>query len=389
MAGSARSGARYGREGANAVRTFIDLLRSDWQMWTRNRQALFWTFFFPVLLMGLMGVVFGNENAFQAKLAIVNQDGSEGSKLLVTGFRQVKALKVSELRSEAVALAELRNGTYSAVLVLPKGMSTKFVLDAKTGGITGQAKLPFYYDNSSLIQAGTVQGVVDQVVQQMGYLATKTKPAFMLQPRGVAAKGFKYIDFLVPGIVAMSLMTTGIYGISGTFVTYRERGVLRRLKATPMPLGSFISSRVLMQLFVALLQAGLVLATGSLLFHVHVGGAGTWLQMAVLAILGSASFVTIGFFVASVSKNIEIAAALSNVIGTPMMFLSGIFFPMDSAPHWIQPVVHAMPLKYLADAMRAVIIQGHSLGYVWLDMVVLVGVALVFLAFSVRFFKWE
>ena len=334
------------------MRTFLDLLRSDIQMWTRNRQALFWTFFFPVLLMGLMGVVFGRDNAFVAKLAIVNQDGTAGSKLMLTGFKQVKALTISEVADRAKAMQALRNGDYAAVLVLPKGMSSHFTVDPKTGALAGHVQLPFYYDNSSLVQAGTVTGVVTQVVQQMGFAATKSQPAFVLQARGVAAKSFKYIDFLVPGIVAMSLMTIGIYGISGTFVAYRERGVLRRLKATPMPLGSFIGSRVLMQLFVSLVQAALVLATGALLFHVNVGGAGTWARVGVLAIVGSASFVTIGFFVASISKNIEIAAALGNVIGTPMMFLSGIFFPMDNAPGWIQPVVHAMPLKYLADAMR-------------------------------------
>ena len=363
------------------MHTFLDLLRSDIQMWTRNRQALFWTFFFPVLLMGLMGVVFGRDNAFVAKLAIVDHVASAQSGRLVGVFQKVSALKTTTVISESKAIAALKDGTYAAVLVLPKDMPQQF--------LAGQVKLPFYYDSSSPVQAGTVTGVVTQVVQQMGYAVTGTQPKFQLQSQAVAAKSFKYIDFLVPGIVAMSLMTVGIYGISGTFVAYRERGVLRRLKATPMPLGSFIGSRVLMQLFVSLVQAALVLTTGALLFHVNVGGAGTWARVGVLAIVGSASFVTIGFFVASISKNIEIAAALGNVIGTPMMFLSGIFFPMDNAPAWIQPVVHAMPLKYLADAMRSVVIQGHSLWSVRVDMLVLVGVALVFLTLSVRFFKWE
>ena len=363
------------------MRTFYDFLKSNLLIWGRNREALFWTFFFPVLLMGLMGVVFGQGNAFQAKLAIVDQGNTPQSRLMVSAFKKVTALTTTTVASETQARADLKDGTYAAGLVLPQDMIQQFQ--------KGQALLPFYYDNSSLVQAGTVNSVVSQVVQQMGYVATNTQPKFKLESQGVAAKGFSYIDFLVPGIVAMSLMTTGIYGISGSFVALRQRGVLRRLKATPMPLGSFISSRVLIQLLVALIQTALVLGTGALLFHVNIGGAGTWLRVAVLAIIGSASFVTIGFFVASVSKNVEIAAALGNVIGTPMMFLSGIFFPMDNAPSWIQPVVHAMPLKYLADAMRSVVIQGHSLWSVRLDMLILVGVALAFLTFSVRFFKWE
>lgn len=364
-----------------AVRTFLDFIRSDFQMMRRNGQALFWTFFFPVLLMGLMGVVFGQDNAFVAKLAIVNQDGSAGSKTMISVFEKIAALKTSVVADRSTALDDLKNGTYAAVLVLPKDMPQQFQ--------AGQVKLPFYYDNTSLVQAGQVTGVVTQVVEQMGYQVSGTQPKFALQAQGMAAKAFNYIDFLVPGIVAMSLMTTGIYAVSGVFVSYREKGVLRRLKATPMPLGSFVSARVLMQLLVALVQAGLVIAVGVLAFGVNIGGWSTVGPVAMLSLVGAGSFVTIGFFIAAISKNVESAAALGQVVGTPMMFLSGIFFPMDNAPAWIQPVVHAMPLKYLADAMRSVIVQGHTLWYVRWDILILLAVGAVFLGLSVRFFRWE
>jgi ABC-2 type transport system permease protein len=231
--------------------------------------------------------------------------------------------------------------------------------------------------------------VVAQVVEQMGYQITRTQPKFELQAQGVSAKSFDYIDFLMPGIVAMTLMTTGIYAVSGVFVSYREKGVLRRLKATPMPLSGFVGARVLMQLVLALIQAGLVIAVGVFAFGVNVGATATLWRVAVLSLVGAGSFVTIGFFIASISKNVESAAALGQVIGTPMMFLSGIFFPMENAPAWIQPVVHAMPLTYLADAMRNVIIQGQTLWYVRWDILVLVGVGALFLGLSVRFFRWE
>jgi ABC-2 type transport system permease protein len=109
----------------------------------------------------------------------------------------------------------------------------------------------------------------------------------------------------------------------------------------------------------------------------------------VLALIGSGSFVSIGFFVAAISKNVEAAAALGQVIGTPMMFLSGIFFPMDNAPAWIQPVVKAMPLYYLANAMRDVMIKGFALWAVRWDILILLAVIAVFFVSSVRFFRWE
>jgi ABC-2 type transport system permease protein len=356
------------------MRTFWDFIRSDVQMTVRNKQALFWTFFFPVLLMGLLGIVFGQQNAFTPKVAIVNQDGGPLSQTMIMTLHLVPALKVSQVADQQTALADLKNGDYAAVLVLPKGLQQNFK--------NSTTPLPFYYDNSSLVQAGTVIGVTQQVLQKMADALTGATPKFALQQQAVAAKGFSYIDFLVPGVIAMALMSNGIYAVSGTFVTYRQKGVLRRLRATPMPIGSFITARVLVHLVLALIQAGLVLLVGVGAFHVHVTGTDTLLKVGLLALIGSSS-------VASVSKNIEIAEALGQVIGTPMMFLSGIFFPMDNAPAWIQPVVHAMPLKYLADALREVIIKGQTLWFVRWDILILMIVTIVFLGLSVRFFQWE
>ena len=363
------------------MRTFWDFVKADVQITARNRQALFWTFFFPVLLMFLLGVVFGQPGSFTTKLAIVNEDHGPMAAAMVAVFRKVDALKVSALDSEPAALKSLRNGDYAAVLVLPAGLEQRFD--------KGASALPFYYDNSSLAQAGTVTMVTQQVVNGFAEQASGAHPRFELSSRGITSSGFNYISFLVPGVVAMALMTNGIYGVSGSFVAYRQRGVLRRLKATPMPLPSFVGSRVLVHLFLALIQAALVIAVGVVLFHVHMAAGPTLARMAVLALIGSGSFVAIGFFVAAVSKNVETAAALGQVIGTPMMFLSGIFFPMDNAPVWIQPVVKAMPLYYLANAMRDVMIKGFALWAVRWDITILLLVTAVFLVCSVRFFRWE
>ena len=363
------------------MRTFWNFVKADVQITVRNRQALFWTFFFPVLLMFLLGVVFGQSGTFKTTLAIVDEDHTPAATTLVAVFKRVDALKVSSLASRAAAVKAVRNGDYAAALVLPPGMAGKYA--------AGDLAMPFYYDNSSLAQAGTVTLITQQVLTGYANAASGTKAKFELQSRGIAGEGFNYISFLVPGVVAMALMTNGIYGVSGTFVTYRQRGVLRRLKATPMPLPSFVGSRVVVHLFLALIQAALVIAVGVGLFHVKMAPGPTLARMAVLSLVGSGSFVTIGFFVAAVAKNVEIAAALGQVIGTPMMFLSGIFFPMENAPAWIQPIVKAMPLYYLANAMRDVMIKGFALWAVRWDVVVLLLVTGVFLILSVRFFRWE
>jgi ABC-2 type transport system permease protein len=136
-----------------------------------------------------------------------------------------------------------------------------------------------------------------------------------------------------------------------------------------MPLTSFISARVLMHLVTALIQAALVIAVGVFLFNVHVASGPTLLKVGILALIGSSSFVTM---VLRRRRGQERGDPPRwNIIGTPMMFLSGIFFPMENAPAWIQPIVKALPLTYLANALRDVFIKGASLWFVRWDILVL------------------
>jgi len=363
------------------LKTFWDFVRADLQMTLRNKEALFWAFFFPILLMGLLGVVFGQEGAFTAKLAIVDHDKGPVASTMKAVYKQVDALKVTEVADEQEAMAALRDGDYAAVLVLPAGLQRSWK--------AGSVELPYYYDDSSPVESGTVNSVVAQVARSFEEKATGVAPKLALRAQGVAALGFDYIDFLMPGIIALAIMTNGIYGVSATFVTYRQKGVLRRLKATPLPLGSFVSANVLVHLIRSLITAGLVLVVGVVLFGVHVTGAEVLLKTAVLSLIGSGAFVALGFYIAAIARNTEIAAALAQVIATPMMFLSGVFFPMENAPAWIQPIIKVLPLTYLVNALRDVIIKDRTLWFVRWDILILTATGLLFLGLSVRYFRWE
>jgi ABC-2 type transport system permease protein len=363
------------------MRAFLDFLRAFTLMFLRNRQALFWTFFFPVLLMGLLGIVFGGGMGGSLNLAIVRLDNGAVASTLVKSFQNVDGVKVSEAVSESEALDELRSGKVQGVLVLPHGLEKSF---SRSKGTT---VLPFHYDNSNLATAGQVTSITQQVVQGVGNAISKVQPKLAIVPQGVKSKNLDYLDFLVPGIVALSIMQTAIFGIAGTIVTYKEKGVLRRLRATPMPMSGFMGANVVMRIVTGLIQMVIVLAVGMLLFHVQVNGS--LLALSVVAVIGAGAFVSLGFVIAAFSKNQEVAQALMNVVQTPMMFLSGIFFPMTNAPSWIQPIVKVLPLTYLANALRAVVIDGVGLWAVRWDLVILLGATGVFVITAVRFFRWE
>jgi ABC-2 type transport system permease protein len=363
------------------MRAFLDFLKAFTLMFLRNRQALFWTFFFPVLLMGLLGIVFGRGFGGDINLAIVKLDDGMVANVMMQAFKNTDGNTVSQPATEDEALAQLKDGTVQGVLVLPPDLQQRF-----TEG-DGTMRLPFHYDNSDLATAGQVVGLTQQVVESVGNGIARVQPKLGLRPLGVKSQDLNYLDFLVPGIVALSIMQTAIFGIAGTIVTYKEKGVLRRLRATPLPMRSFMGSNVTMRVVTALIQTAIVLIVGIVLFHVAVNGS--LLLVALVAIVGAGCFVSLGFAIAAVSKNQEVAQALMNVVQTPMMFLSGIFFPMNNAPAWIQPVVKILPLTYLANALRAVIIDDASLWAVRWDLLILLAATGAFVVMAWRFFRWE
>jgi ABC-2 type transport system permease protein len=208
-----------------------------------------------------------------------------------------------------------------------------------------------------------------------------------ISTQGIQGRNINYVDFLVPGVLAMSIMNGGIVGLSAAFVTMRERGVLRRIKVTPFPLIGFITARVATQLLVALCQVAILFGLAKLIFNLDI--VGSLLEVVVLIFLGSLAFLTIGFFVAGVSRKQESATALAQLISFPMLFLSGVFFPLDQEPTWLQYLAKVLPLTYLVDGLRQVMVYGASLANLWGDLLALVLTTAIGLALAVRFFRWE
>ena len=346
------------------------------KMTLRNRQSLFWLLVFPIFMMGLFGIIFGNDQG-EAKLSIVDLDKSSLAQSITEGLGKVGKVKLEE-DSRAAGLDKLKKGKVDAVLVLEKGFSRGFP--------QRPAAIKLYYDPSSArsqMMNGTVSAVLSGIERSM----IKAPPLITITSRSVQSDQFNYIDFLLPGILAMSLMNSGLYGVANATVSRREKGVLRRLKLTPMPLSQFIGAGIINQLIMSLMQAALLITVGRYAFGVKfVGGM---VPLLITVVIGSLCFITIGFVIASFAKTAETAATLGNVIGMPMMFLGGVFFPVDNVPAWIKPVIQVLPLKYLADSLRGIMLQGQTLAAVQDNLLILLGLTAVLFLISVKFFRWE
>lgn len=343
------------------------------KMTVRNRTALFWLLAFPVLFIVLFGFLLGGSD-FSVTVGIAGADSSPQAAQVTEQMQGVSAFEVHTGDREA-EMEALREGDRAVVVVFEPGAQA------------GQTAAHIYFDQSDPQTSQIAVSAVQQFLSEANQAITGAPQAIVATVEGVSTDQIRYIDFLVPGILAMSIMNNGLIGLSSAFVTYRERGILRRIKATPFPLWSFILARIVTQVLIAVVQAGILIAVGMMLFDLKI--VGDWLSVAAAVTLGSLAFLSIGFLISGFARNTEVADSLSNAIAFPMMFLSGVFFPVDSAPAWLQPITKVMPLTYFANALRDIMVHGATVFAVWGDVMVMIGTAVVGLVLAVRFFRWE
>ena len=171
--------------------------------------------------------------------------------------------------------------------------------------------------------------------------------------------GARYIDFLIPGLLGMNLMNSGMWGVGFALVDYRQRKLLKRYVATPMRRGDFLLALMSSRLVLMIPELGLLLAFGIFVFHMRV--AGSWLAILLLGTLGAATFAGLGLLTASRAQKIESVSGLINLVMMPMWIFSGVFFSYERFPAVVQPLIRALPLTALNDALRATILQGAPL----------------------------
>lgn len=348
------------------------MVLANLRMTVRNRTALFWNIAFPALFIILFGYLIGN-SSFSFDVGIVGSDTSPVSKDVTQQMQQTDAFKVKTGLKDS-ELSALNDGRRSVVVVFSQGDN-------------GQTKADVYWDQKDLQQGQIALSAVRQFLSQANASLTTGDRPLAVNVQAVTSTSLRYIDFLVPGILAMSIMNSGMIGLASAFVTYRERGILRRIKATPFPLSQFIGARILSQLVIAVAQAIILIVLAKLLFDLHI--TGNIVAVLIMVVLGSLAFLALGFVIAAFARNQETADSLANAFTFPMLFLSGVFFPVDSAPTWLQPVMAIMPLRYLADGLRSLMVRGDTLPQVWLSIIVMLGTGAVGFLLAMRFFRWE
>jgi ABC-2 type transport system permease protein len=276
---------------------------------------------------------------------------------------------------------DLRNrvveGDMTLVLVLPPGFR----------GDEEPSELTMLIDASEARQTAMLRPVVEQALLEVERELRGIETLFPLEVVDIQARSQRYIDFLVPGLLALTIMQISVAGSGYNIVEYRRKGILKRLFVTPVRPGSFIGGLVVARLVITVVQVSFLLAMAVLLLDVPI--VGSVLNLFILIPFGSAIFLSLGFFMGSIAKTQQAIMLLGNLITLPQIFLSGIFFSIDSMPEALQPVARLLPLSFLATGARDVIVNGVGL----LDQIPTIIGMLVWLAIAltlaIRMFRWK
>lgn len=329
----------------------------------REPEVVFWVFAFPLLLALGLGIAFRNKPEETIPVAIVSGNGSaDAQSLLARGPGQER------FKTEVLSADEARKG-------FRLGKFDLVVEPQANGGVE------YLYDPARPESVLAKTQVNDALQAAAGRKDTLTTNAV-----ASSEPGSRYIDFLIPGLLGMNLMNSGMWGIGFALVDMRQRKLLKRLVGTPMRRGDFLLALASSRLILMIIEVGLLLAFGVIFFHMRVlGSIGA---IALIAGLGSLTFGGVGLLTASRAQKIESVSGLINLVMMPMWIFSGVFFSYERFPAVIQPLIKALPLTALNDALRASILEGTPLVHQWSRLLIMILWGGISFVLALRWFRW-
>ena len=359
------------------MRATLAIVRSVVRDTRRNRTALFFTLLIPIFFMVIFGLAFGNSP--KLNIGIADQDGTGASIEFVAQMKQISALAITT-GSQSTLLNDLHNDSLDAVAVLPNGFGS-----AVSGG--APIAVPVYENENSPQSAPLAVSALNQVIAGYDQHLTGQPPRITLATTSVSTNDVSTLDFFLPSLIAYIVLQAGIQLVAMGLADMRERRVLRRFLATPLRPAQVVGGQLIGRSVTVLLEVLVLIIVGVDVFHAHTYGSWALAWLAIL--VGTIAFVSIGFLITSFVRTSDAARGASAAVTFPMMFLSGVFIPIDQFPAGLQNAVHVLPLTFLADALHQVLNDGAGFSSIAVDLLVLAAWAVVSLGIAVRFFRWE
>src|ERR1700678_105604 len=309
----------------------------------REPEVVFWIFVFPLLLAAGLGIAFRDKPADVTWVAIIDNAGAQKTLAMLQNSSNKSPSRGSTIQARvldrAVALKGFHSGKYD------------LAIDSLVDG-----SYTFYYDPArpeSVLSRAEVDAALESAAGRKDPLTTSSQSS--------SEPGSRYIDFLIPGLLGMNLMNSGMWGVGFALVEMRQRKLLKRFVATPMRQSDFLLALMSSRLVLMVLEVALLLGFGVLVFHMRMRGWGSILSVLLIASLGAVTFGGVGLLTACRAQKIESVSGLINLVMMPMWIFCGVFFSYQKFPAIAQPFIKALPLAALNDALRSTIIEGAPL----------------------------
>lgn len=336
--------------------SLYQLTSARFRLFLREPEAIFWIFIFPILLAVGLGIAFRNRPADVLPVAAT-------TPRLAQALAAAKGLNATTL-DEAAGTHALAIGTIQLLAI------------ERPDGVT------YKYDETNP-DARNARLLADRAIQS----AAGRRDAIAAQNEIIHETGSRYIDFVVPGLLGMNLMGSAIWGMGFAIVEARQKKLLKRLVASPMPKWQYMASFILSRLVMLVIEVIVFVGFARLVFGVPARGS-LW-ALGFICLITSLAFSALGLLVASRAKTMEAASGLMNLVMLPMWILSGVFFSASRFPNIIQPFVKALPLTAAIDALRSNMLQGLSLSHMSLQILILLAWIAVPFAISLKIFRWR
>lgn len=352
----------------------LALAKASFRSITRSPSAVVFTLAFPLIFILVFGFLGGGGT--KVHLAIAPQ--SDLDNPIILALEQTSIIKLYKNESQAQIDQGLEKGNYDGsinIIKNPNGLPAYFT-DIK-------------YTSASLDKGNILKSILNEISYRLN--TKDIKPSVTeIRASTVSGRLYRTIDFILPGQLGFSLLSTGVFGTAFVFFSLRQNLVIKRFFATPVNRSSIVLGEGIARIGFALLGALFIILIGHFFFKFTlINGSITVLNMLLLSTLGVIIFMGFGFVVSGLAKSESTIPPISNIITLPQFLLSGTFFSIDAFPDWLQPISRALPLTYLNDALRKVAFEGAGLWDVKQQIMIMLIWGIVIYAIAVKTFKWE
>lgn len=350
----------------------------------REKTTMFFTTTFPILLILVFGTIFMEQDKVIFDLCVQDLDQTETSAEIAKALTLTGRFRITKVDPSADATQYARDNQVNLVLVIPKDYERSYTRNLQFDDPNAAATVTFVYDPSSSTVITKMQ-ILNLAFARMNQGLSGRPPFVRTAELSIHTKKYRFIEFFIPGIIAMAIMTQSLFGTVNVNTELRQKGIIRKLATTPITRTDWILSSILYQFMLAVISTTAMLLVGYAVFDIRLQ-INAWLPLFI--VLDVFTFVGVGMVLTRIVKEAQSAAAAANAFIFPMMFLSGSFFPLEMMPRALQTFAKALPLYYVNEGLRASMVFGDNQSAMAHSLIIGTFAALVFIL-GITTTRWE